>query len=423
LSQVGEALLMAIGMFWDVGWSRVLGFAISAVIQAVVSTEQMRRALGSDGVREIALATVAGAVSSSCSYASAAISRTLFKKGAALIPSLAFLFASTNLVIELGIILYLLMGWQFAAAEWIGGVLLVVIMSMLVRLTYPAKLVEEARRHPETSGGHEHEAMTLTGETFWQKLKDPSAHIVVAQNFAMDWSMLWKDLVGGFLIAGALSAFIPAHFWAALFLKGTSPWLQVPLNALLDNVEQQGAITTIGATLVPAGQRLAARHIGLLSNAGLSEVPVVRRPCVRILVAKPTKSGAGNDCNGPMIRAAVERDGGVIRECVAVERSLAAIRAALVEAGADIVVVIGGTGVGIDDHSAAALAAAGELAIHGMALRPGETAGLGRTVSGVPWSCCQARRQPACGATSCSPDGQFGVSAGVVLSSPTDRAR
>ncbi len=231
--QLGEALLMAAGMFWDVGWSLVLGFTISAVIQAVVSTEQMRRALGRDGMREIALATVAGAVSSSCSYASAAISRTLFKKGAALIPSLAFLFASTNLVIELGIILYLLMGWQFTAAEWIGGVVLVVIMSVLVRLTYPAKLVEEARRHPEPSGGHEHEAMTLTGDTLWQKLRDPRARIVIAQNFAMDWAMLWKDLVGGFLIAGALSAFVPADFWAALFLKGASPWLQVPVNALV----------------------------------------------------------------------------------------------------------------------------------------------------------------------------------------------
>jgi uncharacterized membrane protein YraQ (UPF0718 family) len=231
--QLGEALLMAAGMFWDVGWSLVLGFTISAVIQAVVSTEQMRRAFGRDGGREIALATIAGAVSSSCSYASAAISRTLFKKGAALIPSLAFLFASTNLVIELGIILYLLMGWQFTAAEWIGGVVLVVIMSVLVRLTYPAKLVEEARRHPEPDGGHEHEAMMLEGDTLWQKLKDPRARIVIAQNFVMDWSMLWKDLVGGFLIAGALSAFVPADFWAALFLKGASPWLQVPLNALV----------------------------------------------------------------------------------------------------------------------------------------------------------------------------------------------
>src|ERR1700734_3356927 len=146
--QIGQALLMAAGMFWQVGWSLVLGFGISAMLQAVVSQQKMRRALGRDGVREIALATLAGAASSSCSYASAAVGRTLFKKGAALIPSLAFVFASTNLVIELGIVLYLLMGWQFTAGEWIGGVVLVVILSLLVRLTYPARLVEAARPRP-----------------------------------------------------------------------------------------------------------------------------------------------------------------------------------------------------------------------------------------------------------------------------------
>ena len=151
-----------------------------------------------------------------------------------------------------------------------------------------------------------------------------------------------------------------------------------------NNVEQQGAVATIGATLVPAGTQLAARHIGLLTIAGLFRVPVFRRPRVRILLAKPAKADAWEDSNGPMIRASVERDGGVVEECVAVERGLTAIRAALVEAGFDIVLVIGGTGPGIDDHSAAALAEAGELAIHGVALRPGETAGLGRTVSGVP---------------------------------------
>jgi molybdopterin molybdotransferase len=151
------------------------------------------------------------------------------------------------------------------------------------------------------------------------------------------------------------------------------------------NVEQQGALAAIGATLVPAGTQLAARHIGLLAIAGLFRVPVVRRPRVRILLAKPVKAGAWEDSNGPMIRAAVERDGGVVGECVEVERDPMAIRVALVETGVDIVLVIGGTGPGIiDDHSAAALAAAGELAIHGVALCPGETTGLGRTVSGVP---------------------------------------
>src|ERR1700751_2377483 len=116
----------------------------------------MQRGLGRNGVREISPATLYGAASSSCSYAAAAMSKTLFKKGAGLIPSLAFLFSSTNLVIELGLILYVLMGWQFAAAEWIGGVLLVAIMSLMVKLTYPAKLVEEARAHVDEAFGHEH---------------------------------------------------------------------------------------------------------------------------------------------------------------------------------------------------------------------------------------------------------------------------
>jgi uncharacterized protein len=230
---IGQALLMAVGMFWQVGWSLVLGFGISAILQAVVSKESMTAALGRDGAREIALATAAGAASSSCSYASAAVSRTLFKKGAALIPSLAFMFASTNLVAELGIILYLLMGWQFMAGEWIGGVVLVVILSCLVRLTYPKRLVEEARHHPEARSGHEHGGMTADSSTVWAKLSRRETWVLVTQNFAMDWSMLWKDLLLGFLIAGALSVFVPDGVWQALFVKGASPWVQVPANALL----------------------------------------------------------------------------------------------------------------------------------------------------------------------------------------------
>lgn len=233
IPHVGQALLMAAGMFWQVGWSLVLGFAISAVLQAVVSKETMGAAFGRDGFREIALATAAGAASSSCSYASAAVSRTLFKKGAALIPSLAFIFASTNLVVELGIVLYLLMGWQFMAGEWIGGIVLVIILSLLVRLTYPARLVEEARRHPEPNAGHEHGDMASEGGTLWQKLSRRETWVRVAQSFVMDWSMLWKDLLLGFLIAGALSVFVPDGVWQALFVKGASPWIQVPANALL----------------------------------------------------------------------------------------------------------------------------------------------------------------------------------------------
>ena len=231
--RVGEALLMAFGMAWQVGWSLVLGFCISAVLQAVVSKQAMVAALGRGGIREIALATAAGAASSSCSYASAAVGRTLFKKGAALVPSLAFVFASTNLVAELGIVLYLLMGWQFMAGEWIGGIVLVVILSLVVRLTYPERLVEAARRHPEPGGGHAHGDVAEPAGSLWEKLSRPETWVQVAQGFAMDWSMLWNDLLLGFLIAGGLSVFVPDGVWQALFVKGASPWVMAPANALL----------------------------------------------------------------------------------------------------------------------------------------------------------------------------------------------
>jgi uncharacterized membrane protein YraQ (UPF0718 family) len=230
---VGQALLMALAMFWKVGWSLVLGFSISAALQAVVSKAGMQKALGRSGIREVALATVLGAASSSCSYASAAVSRTLFKKGAALVPALAFLFASTNLVAELGIVLYLLMGWQFTAAEWIGGVVLVAIMAGLVRLTYPTGLIEEGRRHTEAGGGHDHGDITAPGHTLWAKLTGREGRVMIAQNFAMDWGMLWKDLTLGFLIAGALSVFVPDGAWQTLFVTHASPWVQVPTNALI----------------------------------------------------------------------------------------------------------------------------------------------------------------------------------------------
>jgi uncharacterized membrane protein YraQ (UPF0718 family) len=228
-----QALLMSAGMFWQVGWSLVLGFVISAILEAVISRDKMTAALGRNSVRDIAFATLAGAASSSCSYAAAAVSRTLLKRGAALIPSLAFLLASTNLVAELGIVLYVLMGWQFMAAEWIGGVVLVVILSLVVWATYPSSLVEAARHFPEAAGGHMHAGAAEDGATIWRKLARRETWLRVAGNFVMDVSMLWKDLLLGFLIAGALSVFVPDSVWQALFVRGAPPWVQVPANALL----------------------------------------------------------------------------------------------------------------------------------------------------------------------------------------------
>ena len=228
IASIGQALLLAAGMLWLVWWSLILGFVLSGLVQAVVPKESMQRALGRNGAREITLATLYGAASSSCSYAAAAMSKTLFKKGAGLIPSLAFLFSSTNLVVELGLILYVLMGWQFTAAEWIGGVLLVAIMSLVVKVTYPKKLIEEARVHVDHAFGHEHGDNVVAGTDLWDRLRNPRTPILVAQNFAMDLSMLWKDLLGGFVIAGALAAFVPNGVWgSAYFNTFTAPLIAV----------------------------------------------------------------------------------------------------------------------------------------------------------------------------------------------------
>jgi uncharacterized membrane protein YraQ (UPF0718 family) len=235
-AKLGEALMLALGMAWQVGWSLVLGFALSGAVQALVSKERMRRVLGRDGVREVALATGFGAASSSCSYAAAALSKTLFKQGAALVPSLAFLFSSTNLVLELGVILWLLMGWQFTAAEWLGGLLLIAIMTVLVKLTYPERLVEEARQRVDQAGGHDHGSMEGAGGSLAERLRDPGTRVAIAQNFAMDFSMLWKDLLGGFLIAGALAAFVPDGAWKALFLNGAPAGVQLVGNAVVGPV-------------------------------------------------------------------------------------------------------------------------------------------------------------------------------------------
>src|SRR5271170_4080505 len=137
IEMLGAAIFLAAGMVWQVAWSLILGFTLSGLVQTLVSKQRMRAVLGRDGWREVALATGFGAASSSCSYAAAAMSKTLFKGGAALVPSLAFLFSSTNLVLELGVILWLLMGWQFAIAEWVGGIVLITLMTILVKLTYP----------------------------------------------------------------------------------------------------------------------------------------------------------------------------------------------------------------------------------------------------------------------------------------------
>lgn len=216
-------------MFWETLWALVLGFGISAALQVFVSKDQMTRALGRAGLREILLATGFGAASSSCSYAAASIGRSAFQKGAALVPALAFMFASTNLVIELGAVLWLLMGWQFVLAEIIGSLVLIGTMWLLMSIFFPRTLEDEARQHAAVSGGddcshhdhHEHE----------HRVERSTRLARLASAFWMDWLMLWKELAAGFLIAGFLAALVPSDWWKFLFIETGSPFLRLIENA------------------------------------------------------------------------------------------------------------------------------------------------------------------------------------------------
>lgn len=229
-----HSLYESAAMFWEVLWALVLGFAISALVQVFVSKEQMTRLMGRAGLREVAIATGFGAASSSCSYAAVAAAKTAFKKGADLVPALAFMFASTNLVFELGAVLWLLMGWRFVLAELVGAFVLIGVMWALVALTKPKGLEAEARAHEESeesAGGH---CAQMGDDGDMSTGTQVSKVRRVAEAFVMDWSMLWKEIVLGFLIAGFLSTLVPSHVWQALFLTHSgSPALRLVENALV----------------------------------------------------------------------------------------------------------------------------------------------------------------------------------------------
>src|SRR5438309_5808452 len=149
MAAIGHALGFAFAMLWEIVWALILGFALSAAVQAVVSKRQMSRLLPDDSPRTLAIACLLGAASSSCSYAAVALARSIFRKGASFTNAMAFELASTNLVIELGIILVVLLGWQFMAAEFAGGIVMVVLIALIFRLTLTRSLVEHARAQAE----------------------------------------------------------------------------------------------------------------------------------------------------------------------------------------------------------------------------------------------------------------------------------
>ncbi len=226
LDAIGHALAMAGSMTWEITWSLILGFTLSAVVQAVVRRETVARLLGDDKPRTLALAAGLGAASSSCSYAAVALARALFRRGASFTAAMAFEIASTNLVIELGIILALLLSWQFTLAEFAGGPIMIVLVAVAFRLFVRQRLVDAAREQADrglagSMEGHAAMDMSIQSEgRFWRRLLSREGYTSVSHIFVMEWAAVIRDVVLGLLIAGAVGAWVPGSFWRHLFLTG-----------------------------------------------------------------------------------------------------------------------------------------------------------------------------------------------------------
>lgn len=207
----GDAAYTSVGFFWMALWAFILGYLISSLIQVLVTKQRMRQSMGGNNLKSVSLGTFFGFISSSCSFAALATTRALFNKGAAFPASIAFLLASTNLVIELGFVIAIFLGWQFVVGEYLGGILLILFAWLFIAITKPSKLIKQAR-DKESADSDDSEGGTLSdllSRHTWHQ---------VAMKFVMEWQMVWKDVLIGFTVAGVISAFVPSAFFEWLFV-------------------------------------------------------------------------------------------------------------------------------------------------------------------------------------------------------------
>lgn len=244
LKLYGEAAITTLGFFWKAGWAFVLGYFISSMIQAFVPKKELTKYMGDANLKSVSLSTIFGAISSSCSFAALAAARALLYKGAHFVATVAFMFASTNLVIELGILILIFLGWQFLAAELIGGLVLILISSFLIKLTYPDNLIKKARKRVKAQGSD------LEENFDWKKrIMSKKGWRMVGHNFVMEWKMVWEEILIGFVIAGFVAVFVPTEVWNKIFLINIADnlpdWLVALENAMV--APFVAALTFIGS--------------------------------------------------------------------------------------------------------------------------------------------------------------------------------
>lgn len=281
MNQIVEALLTSAGILWKSFWALIFGYAISAGIQVLVTQAQMARVLGKRGPKRAILAGFFGFVSSSCSFAALAASRSILVKGAHPVNALAFLIASTNLVIELGIVLLVLLSWHFLVGNFLLGLLMIVYAYVLSRFWFPQQLADQAREHADQQQQQEmqHDMSQERRKTWWDKITSREGWQEIADAFFMEWKMAYKEILFGFTVAGFVSVFVPQSFWNSLFLHTGSDtpslWVvlenaaiapiiafftfigsmgNVPLAAMLwsNNASFGGVMSFLGADLVAA---------------------------------------------------------------------------------------------------------------------------------------------------------------------------
>ena len=275
ISTIGEGFKQSFLMAYEVWWALVLGFAISAIVQAWVPRAKVESALSGSGFAPLAKATGLGAASSSCSYAAIAIAKSLFQKGASAATALAFQFASTNLVWELGLVIWILLGWQFTLAEFVGGIILIALMAILLRRFVSPKLEEQAREHAQHAQvSHIHMA-SETKEGWRERLTSEEAWSDVAHNFRGDWKMLWKEITLGFVLAGFIGL-LGNDFWNALFLQDAPSAVKTVQNAIVGPIIESFGLCAGNANRTP--NNILVDGVDANENPFLTSFPYLARP-------------------------------------------------------------------------------------------------------------------------------------------------